>query len=122
MGKRHNRKRTRSRPRHRDSSNAIPNMHHFRSNSVDTTSSQSTLASSYPLVHAPIANISADHWHQTYFAWQSRLQFEQERAKAMENQQLRIFGGEPGDEVSLFEPMMKVVTDLFDGFDDFGYP
>lgn len=39
----------------------------------------------------------------------------------MENQQLRIFGGEPGDEVSLFEPMMKVVTDLFDGCDDFGY-
>ncbi|KAF9695331.1 hypothetical protein EKO04_006510 [Ascochyta lentis] len=122
MGKRHNRKRTRSRPRHRDSSNPNPNMRPFRSHSVDTASSQSTVTSSYLPVHPPIANIPADHWHQTYFAWQNRIRFEQERAKAMESQQLRIFGGEPGDEVSLFEPMMKVVTDLFDGYDDFGYP
>ncbi|KAJ8116145.1 hypothetical protein OPT61_g2375 [Boeremia exigua] len=73
-------------------------------------------------LHAPIANISANHWDQTYSAWQNRLRFEQERAKAVESHQLRVFGGEPGDEVSLFEPMMKVVTDLFDGYDDFGYP
>jgi len=80
------------------------------------------MTSTYAPVHATIADVPADHWHQTYFAWQNRLRFKQERAKAMENQQLRIFGGEPGDEVSLFEPMMKVVTDLFDGYDDFGYP
>lgn len=122
MGKRHNRKRTRSRPRHRDSSNVNSNIQHFRSNSIDTTSSQSTVISSYQPGYAPFTNISADHWHQTYFAWQNRLRFEQEKARAMETQQLRIFGGEPGDEVSLFEPMMKVVTDLFDGHDDFDYP
>lgn len=73
-------------------------------------------------MYAPIANVPADHWHQTYFAWQNRLRFEQERAKAVKSHQLRVFGGEPGDEDSLFEPMMKVVTDLFDGYDDFGYP
>ncbi|KAJ4991831.1 hypothetical protein SVAN01_02681 [Stagonosporopsis vannaccii] len=119
MGKRHNRKRTRSRPRHRDGNST--NIQHFRSNSIDTLSSQSTIISPYQPSHAPIGNVSAEHWHQTYFAWQSRLRFEQERAKAVESHQLRVFGGEPGDEVSLFEPMMKVVTDLFDGYDDFGY-
>ncbi|KAH6644679.1 hypothetical protein C7974DRAFT_26087 [Boeremia exigua] len=122
MGKRHNRKRTRSRPRHRDGNNTDQTVQHFRSNSIDTLSSQSTVISSYQPSHAPIANVSADHWHQTYFSWQNRLRFEQERAKAVESHQLRVFGGEPGDEASLFEPMMKVVTDLFDGYDDFGYP
>lgn len=121
MGKRHNRKRTRSRPRYREGANTNQNIQHIRSNSFDTISSQSTI-SAYQPTYAPIANISADHWHQRYFAWQNRLQIEQERAKAVESHQLRVFGGEPGDEDSLFEPMMKVVTDLFDGYDDFGYP
>jgi len=121
MGKRHNRKRTRSRPRHRDGNNASQNQH-FRSNSIDTVSSQATIVSPYQASNAAIGNVSADHWHQTYFAWQNRLRSQQESAKAVENHQLRVFGGEPGDEVSLFEPMMKVVTDLFDGYDDFGYP
>jgi hypothetical protein len=77
---------------------------------------------SQPPLLFPTTNLPAEHWQQTYFAWQNRLHFEQERAKAVESHQLRVFGGEPGDEVSLFEPMMKVVTDLFDGYDDFGYP
>lgn len=122
MGKRHNRKRTRSRPRHRDGDSTNQNIQHYRSNSIDTHSSQSTVLSPYQPSFAPISNVSADHWHNTYFAWQNRLRFEQERARAVESHQLRVFGGEPGDEVSLFEPMMKVVTDLFDGYDDFGYP
>ena len=119
MGKRHNRKRTRSRPRHRDGNNTNQNIQHFRSNSIDT---QSTASPLYQSSFASTTNLPAEHWQQTYFAWQNRLHFEQQRAKAVESHQLRVFGGEPGDEVSLFEPMMKVVTDLFDGYDDFGYP
>lgn len=64
----------------------------------------------------------ANHWHQTYFAWQDRLRSEQEREREVEAQRLRIFGGEPGDEVTLLEPMLKVVTDLFDGFTDYEDP
>lgn len=120
MGKRHNRKRTRSRPRQRDGNNINQNIQHVRSNSFDTMSSQSTI-SAYQPTYAPIATVSAGYWHQRYLAWQSRLQSEQEIAKAVESHQLRVFGGEPGDEDSLFEPMMKVVTDLFDGYDDFEY-
>lgn len=122
MGKRHNRKRTRSRPRHRDGGNAQI-IQHIRSDSVDTTSSQSTINA--PLQHTyqqPPGAFPANHWHQKYSAWQARLRLEQEREQEVEMQRLRIFGGMPGDEVSLLEPMLKVVTDLFDGFTDYDDP
>ncbi|ORY13385.1 hypothetical protein BCR34DRAFT_586536 [Clohesyomyces aquaticus] len=115
MSKRHNRKRTRSRPRHRTRSN------HTRNPSVDTVSSYSTTNSSFqPPLPFPLANRPVDHWQQTYSAWQTRLRYEEEQA--MEAQRLRLFGGEIGDDVSLFEPMLKVVTDLFDGSTDYEDP
>jgi len=40
----------------------------------------------------------------------------------MEAQRLRFFGGEVGEEVSLLEPMLKVVMDLFDGDIDYQDP
>jgi len=119
MGKRHNRKRTRSRPRHWDGN--LQNINHSRSISVDTTTSQTTSNSFQPPPY-PIANVHADHWHQTYFAWQHRLQVEQELQQALEMQRLRYFGGEPGEEVSLLEPMLQVVMDLFDGDTDYEDP
>ena len=65
----------------------------------------------------------ANHWHQTYSAWQDRrLQYEQQREYALEAQRVRFFGGEAGDDTSLLEPMLKVVTDLFDGNTDFEDP
>lgn len=59
-----------------------------------------------------------------YSAWQTRLRYEQGQEQALEAQQLqlRFFGGEAGDEVSLFEPMLRVVTDLFDGNTDYEDP
>ncbi|KAF2194436.1 hypothetical protein K469DRAFT_547728 [Zopfia rhizophila CBS 207.26] len=116
MSKRHNRKRTRSRPRHRDAGKARSN--HIRTSSVDTNSSYSTTYSTFQPPPFPLVNRSANHWHQTYSAWQDRIRYEQ----ALEDQNLRLFGGEVGDEVSLFEPMLKVVTDLFDGNIDYEDP
>ncbi|KAF1995628.1 hypothetical protein P154DRAFT_445034 [Amniculicola lignicola CBS 123094] len=112
MSKRHNRKRTRSRPRHRDPNRA--NSNHTRTQSVDTNSSYSTTHSSFQPPPLP----SANHWHETYSLWQSRLRYEQE----LEAQRLRFFGGEAGDDMSLLEPMMRVVTDLFDGDIDYEDP
>lgn len=40
----------------------------------------------------------------------------------LEAQRLRFFGGEAGEEVSLLEPMLKVVMDLFDGDIDYEDP
>lgn len=69
-----------------------------------------------------MASLPADHWHETYYAWQNRLRYEQERHQSLEIQRLRVFGGEPGDDVSLLEPMLRVVTDLFDGMTDYEDP
>lgn len=129
MGKRHNRKRTRSRPRHRDGNvnQQAQHQYHARSVSVDTTSSVSSIASPSTLsatssTFHPMAHLPRDHWHQTYLAWQMRQDTELERQQEVEMQRLRIFGGHPGDETSLLEPMLKVVTDLFDGFTDYEDP
>lgn len=84
-----------------------------------------TIASGYSspsFPHYPLANAPSEHWHQTYTAWQHRLRDEQERERITEAQRLRFFGGEAGDEVSLLEPMLKVVTDLFDGMTDYEDP
>jgi hypothetical protein len=118
MGKRHNRKRTRSRPRHRDSNTQIK--HLTRTSSINTTSSQ---ASTYTSSQAyRLVNTSANHWHETYFAWQNQLHDEQNRQHMLEMERIRYFGGVPGEEVSLLEPMLQVVMDLFDGDTDFDYP
>jgi hypothetical protein len=86
---------------------------------MDTNSSGYS-TSSYQ--HFPTAHVPPDYWHQTYAAWQDRLRHEQERARIAEAQAMRFFGGEIGDEVSLIGPMLKVVTDLFDGKDDYEDP
>ncbi|KAF2497276.1 hypothetical protein BU16DRAFT_459475 [Lophium mytilinum] len=118
MGQRRNRKRTRSRPRHRDAGKA--RSLHSRMNSLDTNSTYSASSQSYFQPSAgPLASRPADHWHQTYTAWQDRLR---QQEVSLEAQRLRFFGGEAGDEVSLFEPMLKVVTDLFDGHTDYVDP
>lgn len=92
--------------------------------------SSSPLRNSY----SPAANRSADHWHQIYTAWQTRNQVRAEQEnealqrahleeeQAMEARRLQFYGGEPGDETSLFEPMLRVVTDLFDGNIDYEDP
>jgi hypothetical protein len=116
MGKRHNRKRTRSRPRNRDGGgNITPQQqpkNHTRSDSVSTTTSTlSATSSCFTPQYYPVAHV----------AWQNRLRNQREQEE-VESQRLRIFGGLPEDEASLLEPMLKVVTDLFDGFYDYEDP
>lgn len=121
MGSRHNRKRTRSRPRNRN--NRKP-----------------SCASIIPLIQqsptfpgSSFAQKPPNHWHQQYSQWQERikhqktLQEEQARARetyerAMEAERLRMFGGEAGDEVSLCAPMLDVVMTLFNGNIDYQDP
>jgi hypothetical protein len=90
---------------------------------MDTNASILTINSSFQPSHVlPIAMRTANHWDNMYSAWQNRAYYEQQQQQALEAQRLRYFGGETGDEVSLLEPMLKVVTDLFDGDIDYEDP
>jgi len=99
---------------------------HTRSESVSSTSSSTLSATSscFQPSGCSLAGVPANDWQQTYTAWQTRLrlQREQEQEQELETQRLRIFGGLPEDERCLMEPMLKVVTDLFDGFYDYEDP
>lgn len=118
MGARHNRRRTRSRPRNRNSAQ--------KSRSFINLSSP-LIASSSP---TSSSQRSGMYWHQQYSQWQDRLReqqqhqalHEQQEAAAAEAQRLRIFGGEAGDEVSLCAPMLQVVMGLFNGRLDYEDP
>lgn len=123
MGQRHNRKRTRSRPRNRRSNN------HARDSSVDSSfSAFSSLSSessftgqpSYPQFqrYSNYSNPPAAHWHQQYTAWHVRQELqEKQQREELEQQRLRMFGGESTDGADLCGPMLKVVMDLFDDID-----
>jgi hypothetical protein len=87
-----------------------------------TTSTLSATSSCFHPQYYPVAHVSANQWDQKYTAWQNRLRIQQEQEHEVESQRLRIFGGLPEDEASLLEPMLKVVTDLFDGFYDYEDP
>jgi hypothetical protein len=117
MGARHNRKRTRSRPRNRISTQ--------KSRSFVNLTSPSTLSSTtFPNQR------SLTNWHQQYSQWQDRVREyqqiqamrEQQEAEAAEAQRLRIFGGEVGDEVSLCPAMLETVLFLFNGRLDYEDP
>ncbi|KAB2572981.1 hypothetical protein DBV05_g8365 [Lasiodiplodia theobromae] len=118
MGQRHNRKRTRSRPRNRRNN-------HARDSSVDSSFSFSSESSflgqpSFPQFqrYTTFSNPSAAHWHQQYSAWHVRQELQQQQQQqSVENQRLRMFGGEAADGADLCGPMLKVVMDLFDDID-----
>jgi hypothetical protein len=80
------------------------------------------MSSCFTPQYYPVAHVSADRWDQKYAAWQNRLRDQRDQEEEVESQRLRIFGGLPEDEASLLEPMLKVVTDLFDGFYDYEDP
>ncbi|KAL1641783.1 hypothetical protein SLS58_005822 [Diplodia intermedia] len=53
-----------------------------------------------------------------YSAWHVRQELQQKQQQQhMENQRLRMFGGEAADGAELCGPMLKVVMDLFDDID-----
>jgi len=121
MGSRHNRKRTRSRPRNR-----------CRKSPSASASPLVQSSPSFPV--SPLAQRPANFWHQPYSQLQERLKqqkaLQEQHMKArdsyeramMEVEQLRMFGGEAGDEVSLCKPMLDVVMTLFNGNIDYKDP
>lgn len=57
--------------------------------------------------------LNARHWQTRYDAWQNRDQAQRREAALLEAEQIKLFGGEPGDDITLCYKMMEV----FDGMD-----
>lgn len=92
MGQRHNRRRTRPRSRNRSI-----NLHRAP---IDTTH---TCTAAYPSTFDCLGNRPASTRHYRGLIWQER---EGTTVQEME-QQYRLFGGEPGDDVSLCYRMLE---------------
>lgn len=123
MGQRHNRRRTRPRSSHRTSiSQDISSVNSVSDSPIAAPSiwnSQSSLIES-PSVNYSTACISrgspgpvpAPTWHYGYTAWKIRETTPQLEI-GVEAEQYRLFGGEPGDDMSLCYRMLE----YFDGLD-----
>ncbi|KAJ5614593.1 hypothetical protein N7528_008247 [Penicillium herquei] len=117
MGQRHNRRRTRPRSSQRTN---------FKGNSLPNQISTSPLPVSSIwspescLVQSPVPSYStvcisrgspgpvpAPTWHNGYTAWKIREATPRLATGGLEDEQYRLFGGEPGDDVSLCYRMLE---------------
>jgi hypothetical protein len=64
------------------------------------TLSQSIFASSN--------SVAAKHWQNRYTAWQNREIAQRREAAKIEAEQIKIFGGLPGDDLGLCYKMMEI--------------
>jgi hypothetical protein len=67
------------------------------------------------MLRTPDAGIASRHWHNRYTAWQNREIAQKQEAAKIEAEQIRLFGGFPGDDVGLCYKMMEVFDAI--GFD-----
>jgi hypothetical protein len=56
----------------------------------------------------PNASLSSKYWHNRYTAWQSREVGQSKGPVRIEDEQIKLFGGEPGDDVGLCYKMLEV--------------
>lgn len=52
--------------------------------------------------------LASKQWHNRYAAWQNRELAQRKEAVKIEAEQIKLFGGEPGDDISLCYKMMEV--------------
>lgn len=57
-----------------------------------------------------MTTVAARHWQNRYTAWQNRELAQRKEAAKIEEEQIKIFGGEPGeaDDAGLCGKMMQV--------------
>lgn len=116
MGQRHNRRRTRPRSHHRNNLRQdTPVSTVLSSSSLATPWSPNTLPESLSVNQSTAACISpgypvslpAPTWHYGYTEWPVREASPQLESGRLEAEQCRLFGGKPGDDVSLCYRMLE---------------
>ncbi|ETN42827.1 uncharacterized protein HMPREF1541_01985 [Cyphellophora europaea CBS 101466] len=118
MAHKHNRRRTRPRSRQTKLAPDFDSLTTPNPYSLDTSSGLSAIYIPRPrTIKPPKADLSnsvnARHWHNRYIAWQNRESAQRRDAARIEAEQLKLFGGEPGDDTGLCYKMMEA----FEGMD-----
>ena len=124
MAHKHNRRRVRPRSRQhkKNDIDAISSPYYdldsasligYSSDYSSTSSSTSSTKSVTKHLLSSNASISAHHWQNRYTAWQNREAAQRREALKIEEHQLKVYGGEPGDDVGLCFKM----EEAFEGMD-----
>lgn len=105
MAHKHNRRRHRARPRQTrtDDFDALSDFP-FSSTPSEGSSQRSLKPPNQTIVSS---SINAKHWHNRYLAWQKREIAQRQEAAQIEAEQLKLFGGEPGDDTGLCHRMLE---------------
>ncbi|RJE17046.1 hypothetical protein PHISCL_10617, partial [Aspergillus sclerotialis] len=53
-------------------------------------------------------SVASRHWYNRYVAWQTREKAQSREAATIEAEQIKLFGGYPGDDVGLCYKMMEI--------------
>lgn len=61
-----------------------------------------------PTLRNPGASLASRHWHNRFVVWQNRDVAQKREAVKIEAEQIKLFGGEPGDDVGLCYKMLEV--------------
>ncbi|KAL2401256.1 hypothetical protein ABEF93_004104 [Exophiala dermatitidis] len=77
----------------------------------------SSLTPAFP--RNPATSLVSKHWHNRYLSWQNRDVLQRRDAVKNESERIKLFGGEPGDDVGLCYKMMEVFEGMnwIDNFD-----
>ncbi|KAF1973264.1 hypothetical protein BU23DRAFT_568292 [Bimuria novae-zelandiae CBS 107.79] len=110
------------RKRHRKRRVGTPPRYHGGGDAIANNAQPSQTVALPQSTHDTATTGSADPGHQTNSVRQDcGPHSRRDEEKALEDQRVRFFGGDAGDD-SLLEPMLKVVTELFDGKTDYEDP
>ncbi|KAL1860870.1 hypothetical protein Plec18170_001384 [Paecilomyces lecythidis] len=114
MGQKHNRRRTRPRSRNRSNKSVsstdstLPPVNLVYTPDQTTHSAQSSPALSTACVSPSYLPVTLPlQWHDGYKEWRTRERRLRKEAAEMEAEQCRLFGGVPGDDVSLCYRMLE---------------
>lgn len=121
MAHKHNRRRVRTHSRNRTLIQTFDISDNFSTSSDAYTRSSSSSSSSVinprqlhllPIIRDPSSSLASRHWHNRYTAWQNRDAAQKHEAGKIEAEQIKLFGGEPGDDVGLCYKMMEVFAGM----------
>ncbi|EXJ87444.1 hypothetical protein A1O3_04404 [Capronia epimyces CBS 606.96] len=73
-----------------------------------TSEIKSNQIATSPFLRNPNSTVASKHWHNRYMIWQNRDVVQRREAVKMEAEQIKLFGGEPGDDVGLCYKMLEV--------------